>query len=43
VTDVKAGDKRLSLKTDLAATQVRLVPQGYVKSRISLSSRHDYD
>jgi hypothetical protein len=25
VTDVKAGDKRLSLKTDLAATQVQLV------------------
>ncbi len=38
-----AGNQTLSLRTDLAVTQVRLVPQGYVNSRISISSRHYYD
>lgn len=38
----KSGRYRLSLETGLAVSQVRLVPEGYVKSRIYISSEKYY-
>ena len=39
----KAGTHTLKLRTSMALTKVRLVPQGYVNSRITISSDKYYD
>ncbi|MGJ8640948.1 MAG: alpha-L-fucosidase [Opitutaceae bacterium] len=43
VTLDKASIHQVSLDSTIAPTRVRLVPSGYTKSRIHLSSQHHYD